>query len=287
MTTTPHVFEHRYELAFPRARVFGAMTEAEHLTVWFCAHAEVGARVGGAYRFWGRHTAHVATPEEADQTLTAFEPGAHLAFTWTWGGAPTRVSMTFEDAGEGTAVTIRHEADGEVAGHRPGDIRWLLEDLWSLSIGNLRRYLRTGEPALLPDHSMGAGDVVLSIEIEAPADRAWRALTVAGELDKWLSHNATIDLREGGAYSYGWDLEGCGEVGPTRILELDERGRRLVHDWAYDEDASNRTEWTVEDLGAGRCRVTVRQVGARTPKEFSGYTTGWAKFLLALDDLVS
>ncbi len=284
--TRTHVFENRFAVAFARERVFAAMTDPAQLRVWFAEHAEVGDAPGGAFRFWGRHSAHVLTEDAADQTLTAFERGERVAFDWTWGGAPTRVSMTFEDAEGGTALTIRQEADGEVAGHKPGEIRWLMEDLWALTVGNLRQYLKAGAPALLPDHTAGAGDVELSIEIEAPADAAWRALTVPGELDKWLSEAAAVDLREGGVYSYGWVIEDCGECGPSTILEL-EPGRRLVHDWAYDEDASNRTEWTVEPLGPGRCRVTVRQVGARNPKEYSGYSNGWAKFLLSLREMVS
>lgn len=286
MTTKTYAYEGTHVLPATTSKAFGALTDPAKLRVWFCEHADVEAEAGGAFRFWGRHTPFDSGESGADQRLIAFVPGKELAFTWTWGGAPTRVMIELGDTAEGCTVSIKHEADSEVAGHLARDMVYLMDDLWSLSMGNLREFMLTGRPALLPDHSTKDDDVCLSLEIDAPASLIWKSLTEPSELNKWLARDASIELREGGAYSYGWEEndDSCGTVGPSKILEL-EPERLLVHDWTYEGDNTNRTEWRIEPLGDDRCRVSVRQVGINTDKERGGYTNGWAKFLLALRQL--
>ena len=282
-TVTPHVFEASFDLAADRARVFAALTEPDQLRRWFAEHVDAEPEVGGAFRFWGRHTAHVLGEDLADQRITEFEPGVRFAFDWTWGGTRTRVTFELSGGGDETRLVARQEAEGDIAGHAPGDVRWVMEDFWRLSIGNLRRYLRVGEPALRPDHSEQKGDVEVAIEIDAPVRTVWRLLTDPAELDKWIGKGSKIELRVGGAYSYGWaDLPEMQEskcVGPTKILEI-EPERRLVHDWDYEGGATDRTEWTLEPLEGGRTRLSVRQIGTAKASEYSGYTNGWAKFLI-------
>ncbi|GAB5496674.1 MAG: hypothetical protein Phyf2KO_17540 [Phycisphaerales bacterium] len=287
MTTKTYAYEGTHELPCTASEAFEALTNPVKLLVWFSEHAEVEPQVGGAFRFWGRHTPFDAGEAGADQRISAIVPGEQLAFTWTWGGAPTRVTIELTDADSGCSVLIKHEAESEVAGHRARDMVYLMDDLWALSMGNLREYMISGKPVLLPDHSQaGKSDVSLSLEIDAAASVIWKSLTDPNELNRWLAHDASVDLREGGGYSYGWDLdiEGCDCVGPTKIIEL-ERERLLIHDWTYEGDSTNRTEWRIEPLGEDRCRVSVKQVGIKTAKEHGGYTNGWAKFLLALRQL--
>jgi hypothetical protein len=49
---------HDYTLVIPApaARLFQALTTSGDLERWFAERARVEPRVGGAFRFWGRHT---------------------------------------------------------------------------------------------------------------------------------------------------------------------------------------------------------------------------------------
>lgn len=287
-TVKPIVFEKTFELPAPPERVFRALTDAGELSRWFAEHADVGDQAGAPYKFWGRHTAHTLSERQADQAITAYEPNSSLAFDWTWGGVPTRVAISLSPSGDGTTVTVHHEADGAIGGHNLSEVNFVMLDFWCLSMGNLKHYITSGAPALLPDHSPGQGDVVCSIEIDAPRSIVWKLLTDPSELDRWIGQGAKIDLRVGGEYSYGWadqaEMQECECVGPRTILELDPE-RRLVHDWDYKGGSTHRTEWTLDPLGADRTRLTVRQIGAASETEFSGYTNGWGKFLLEVREI--
>jgi len=272
------VYRESFEVSAPASRVWAALTDPAGLTVWFCEKAEVEARVGGAYRFWGKHTPALGVAGEPDQTITAIEEGERLAFAWTWGGVPGACELRLSDAGGAARVDIEHTWDGEL---HP----CLVADFWQLAMGNLDVFVRTGKPALLPDHSEFREDVELSIEIDAPAARVWALITTPAEMRKFLGEamacDPRVELREGGVYSYGWEQDGKA-IGPGRILEL-EPGRRLVHTWTCDDGvAQSKTEWVVEPLGDERSRLSVRQFGMGDHVEFNGYANGWASFMLAM-----
>jgi len=259
-------------------KVWAALTEQSALTVWFAEKAEVEPRVGGAFRFWGRHTPTLGYAGPADQTITAFEPNQRLAFTWTWGGVPGACELALEPDGEHTTVRVRHTWNGDL---HP----CITTDFWSLSLHNLDHYLRTGAPALLPDHGPFRETAELTIEIEAPAERVWTLLTTPGEMKRFLGTamdcDPAVDLRVGGVYSYGWNQDGK-PIGPREILELDP-GRRLLHSWTCDDgETMTRTEWTVEPLGETKCALTVRQFGLADEKDMNGYVNGWSGYLLAI-----
>jgi len=293
--------EFRRVLRASAAEVFACLTEADRLRAWFAEHVEVEARVNGAYRFWGRHTPFVATRERADQRLTRFEAGRALRYSWAWAGAETEVLIEIGCAdvagggagvsrgapvgGAGTRLWVRHSLmDGTLGGYPRGESKFFVEDFWGVSLGNLRAYLNDGRAALRPDFSEPGETASVSIEIEAPIERVWRALTDPAEMDKWLSTSAVSEVRVGGAYSYGWKFDGV-ECGPRRILEV-EPPTRLVHDWAFTPGSPTRTEWRLEAVSTGRTRVTIRQMGITKARDHTGDTGGWAKFALALKELV-
>lgn len=292
LESAQHIEISRVLSAAPAA-IFTRLTSPADLQIWFAQHVEVEPRVGGPFRFWGRHTPCMPSSGLATQRITTIEPDRLLAFTWRWGGNDTlvRLELTPEvpsppahpSDSPRTRVSIHHTLlEGTIAGYSREESPLFAEDFWCVSLGNLREYLAAGRPALLPDYSTPGPEARVSIEINAPRERVWKALTDPAQMDKWLSKAAACDPRPGGAYSYGWEFEDF-DCGPRTIIEIDPP-RRLLHDWIHSAEPAARTEWTLDALSPTTTRVTVRQIGVHGERNHTGYTGGWAKFALALRD---
>ncbi len=61
------------------------------------------------------------------------------------------------------------------------------------------------------------------IEIAAPIDLVWKAITNAAELSRWYVQEARVEEKEGGRYWVSW---GSGQEGASRI-EVFEPNQRL------------------------------------------------------------
>lgn len=270
--------------ASPQA-VFAALTDPAALSAWFADAAEVEPRVGGAYRFWGPHVYGTRTREQATQQLTRFEPGRALAFTWEVEGQPSEV--TFELAADddetnagGTKLVGAHRfAEAPAIGRGQN----LVDDLWRVHQGNLGAHLR-GEAPYRVDFADPRPEVRLSIVIEAPVARVFRAFTDPELLGRWVGASApVVDARAGGAYRYGWQYEVDGRQvagGPTRILEFVEN-QKLVTDWPdWRGDPTipaQKITWLFEDLG-GRTQVTLVHDGFVRAVDIADYPFGWGYF---------
>jgi uncharacterized protein YndB with AHSA1/START domain len=106
---------------FPRERVFRAWTEAEAVQQWFGTRGsiiesiETDVRVGGRYRVTVKvpptmRRAHVGG------TYLEVTPPERLVFTWAWEKMPitggmgdSKVTVEFEEVGDGTEVRLTHE----------------------------------------------------------------------------------------------------------------------------------------------------------------------------------
>jgi uncharacterized protein YndB with AHSA1/START domain len=281
--------EHACSLPAAPALVFAALTEPRELERWFAEHAEVELRAGGAYRFWGRHTYGTPSRSDARQVVTRFEPSAALAYRWPLHELDSEVSFALADdeatdnAG-GTRLVVRHAFPGELPVDRP---RHLVDDLWRLSCANLQAHLEGGDGLLLPDFDDPSPEVRVSIFVDAPRERVFRALVEPELLNGWIAAAAEVEPREGGRYRYGWSYEIEGrrvEGGPTRILELVENERLVTDwpDWRGDETVPVQTiTWTLESEGSGT-RVTVVHSGFVRAADLSDYGFGWPGFLAAL-----
>jgi len=81
-----------------------------------------------------------------------------------------------------------------------------------------------------------------SVDLPAPRDRVWEALTTAAGLSSWLCLRARVELEIGGAYELFWDADeshpeldstlGCSvlSVDAPRLLEFTWRGSEAVAD---------------------------------------------------------
>lgn len=145
---------------------------------------------------------------------------------------------------------------------------------------------KKGAPRAVAD--LGTGTILASVEIEAPAERVFEALTSAADIVQWwgsddlyrtTAHHA--DLRVGGK----WRSDGQGNDGHAfsvggEFLEVDPP-RRLVQTWEPSWNPGLRTRVSYQlDATTSGTRLTVRHEG------FSGnadscrdHESGWERVL--------
>jgi uncharacterized protein YndB with AHSA1/START domain len=293
--TTIAGWTHRHTCTLPAspARVFAALTMRQELCRWFAEDVAVDLRDGGAFAFWGRYTYGVPSAADARQRITRVEPDRLLAFRWQFDGVGSEVTVTLGrgdgDRGDREArLMLEHRFDEKRDDSHFGDV---VDDLWRLTIGNLGAHLRGGEGIVLPDYSDPSPEIRLSIVIDAPPERVFKALLDPAALNEWMAKAAEVEPRIGGRYSYGWTYRhGSREVngGPTRILDL-VPNERLVTDWPdWRGDPTKpptRVAWLLEPVGE-KTRVTVVHGDFPRTVDISDYPFGWSKFLTRLKELI-
>jgi len=134
-------YERSVELPERPERVWRALTDAAELTRWFAEGADVDARAGGRYRFWGRRIPGMPTRERAHQRITRFDAGREIAFEWEIEGVETEAILVVEpvgDAPERTRLRLRHKFPAPPAVAEPRD---LVEMIWNLALASLEAYL--------------------------------------------------------------------------------------------------------------------------------------------------
>jgi uncharacterized protein YndB with AHSA1/START domain len=160
----------------------------------------------------------------------------------------------------------------------------LVDDLWRLTLGNLQAYLRGGDGIVWPDYTDPNPEIRLSIVVNAPRDRVFRALIEPEALNSWVAFAADVDARIGGHYRYGWvykinDRDVVG--GPTTILDL-VPNERLVTDWLdWRGDSTRpptRLAWLLDDVPGGT-RVTLVHGGFSRVVDQGDYPFGWVDFM--------
>jgi uncharacterized protein YndB with AHSA1/START domain len=99
-------------------------------------------------------------------------------------------------------------------------------------------------------------EVEREVELDAPREEVWRALTEPERLREWLANDVELDVRPGGTGRFGW---ADGDERLAVVQEVDP-GRRLVVDW-WDDDAVSTVEITLDDADHGT-RLTVTETRA-------------------------
>lgn len=276
--------EFQCKLAAAPERVFVALTDPQELESWFAERVEVEPKVGGAFRFWGRFSYGVPTRAQATQRVVRFERPRTLTFTWTIHEQPSEVSFAIEADPEGPGGTLVKGIHEFAAAPKIGRAKELVDDLWRLQMGNLQAHVTGHGGVLLPDFADPAPEVKLSILIDAPRERVFRALLEPESLNKWFASAASVEPRAGGRYSLGWRYEQNGvqvEAGPTRILELVENEKLVIDwpDWRGDQSVPKQTlTWLLETVGK-QTRVTLIHGGFVRTADISDYPHGWQFFL--------
>jgi uncharacterized protein YndB with AHSA1/START domain len=133
---------------------------------------------------------------------------------------------------------------------------------------------------------LSTGVILASVEIDAPPERVFAALTTAEVAQWWGSPETyrvrrwTADLRPGGA----WKAEGAGADGKAfsvsgEILEV-VPPRLLVQTWSYDWAGGGVTtlRYLIDPIPTGT-RVTVRHEGFTKPADAESHERGWEHVL--------
>jgi uncharacterized protein YndB with AHSA1/START domain len=132
---------------------------------------------------------------------------------------------------------------------------------------------------------LGAGTILATVEIAAPPERVFRALT-SDEVTRWWGSTDTYrttewvgDVRPGGR----WRAAGVGADGQTFAVEGEFREidppRRLVQTWRAPWDGGNETVITYRlDPIDGGTRVTMRHEGfGERSASCHGHAHGWER----------
>lgn len=133
--------------------------------------------------------------------------------------------------------------------------------------------------------------VVQEIEIDAPPQRVFRALTDPVEIRKWWSEEghyrtttAEIDLRPGGRYRLAGESARLGTFAVTGVYRVIDPPRRLVYTWTPDwqEEASDSiVDISLESAGRGT-RVRVVHTGFASAAARDEHAGGWPTVLAML-----
>ena len=121
---------------------------------------------------------------------------------------------------------------------------------------------------------------VWSIEIDAPRERVWRALTAPGEIQPfYYGSRFEGDLRPGGAFRYATPDGSRTFIRGTVVEVLP--NERFVHTFRFTDlaEPEQRVSVELEDVARGT-RVTIRHEGLdAAPKHRRRVAGGWARIL--------
>lgn len=278
MTELKHEFT--WTLPAAPARVFAAFTNAEELMQWFAEHAEVEPKLGGGYRFWGKHTFGAPKTPDPTQRITKFEPGQVLAFTWRLHGRDSEVSFEIEPDpknAEGAIVKGVHTFAEPPAIERAAH---MIDDLWRFNWGNLQAHLTGGQGKFFVDYGSSAPSIALSIFIDASPAAVFRTLIDPEKIQQWFGVAAEVDPRLGGAWRLKMEMNGV-SAPPCKILDYVEGERLTISwpDWRGDQSVPDqRVTWLLKPEGAGT-RVEFVHDGFVRAADISDYPFGWGWFL--------
>lgn len=256
------------------ASVFRALIDRAALETWFAERAFVSVPAG-RYDFWGRFTPETPTEKEGRHVIQAVEPNRRLRYTWRLRGADTTVDLRLAAREGQTVIGLWHYDILPVPRGKPG--WYAMDDVWALWLESLRRYL-DGRPLVRCDFSaIRSGDVVQTVEIDAPPAAVWDALVNPTQLNRWIASNATAKPRVGGVWM-DWAGEGALEIlaiTPEKTLSLA---------WEIDGMPTVVT-WTIETSG-GKTRLTLSHSGFAPEYASDGELLGWLSYLSWLQSLV-
>ncbi len=121
-----------------------------------------------------------------------------------------------------------------------------------------------------------------TLELDAPIDRVWLAISDATELAQWFPKKAEWQLEPGGMGSFTWAED---EVFPIRVEKV-EAPTHLAWSWGHESETEPVTlvEWWLTSRDDGGTTLRLRESGFVDPKHREGNVEGWTEELAELVD---
>ncbi len=272
MSKVLHVQE---KIHAPIARVFHALTDSAELESWFAEHADVSLEEK-RYDFWGRFTPEAPSRDHGRHPIEIADPDTRLRFGWRFRGGDTHVDLRLVEQDHATIVSVRHHDIPRPPAEGPN--RYAMEDVWFLSLENLRRHIHGCDVVRCDFTRQSIGQVTHTIEIDGPRDAVWSALIDPSQLNRWIASDARVEPTRGGNWDLGW-----GDVGQFEILSIEPK-ESLAVSWS---EAGKKTvvTWTLEESG-GKTRLTIVHSGFAPDRPVDEYDVGWLQYLVSIKSLV-
>jgi len=286
MSALTHEFT--WKLPVRPARAFTALTDASELLQWFAEHAEVEPELGGAYRFWGKHTYGTPSKAEANGRITKFAPSQALSYTWRIHDRDSEVAFSIEADPENAEACVVKGVHSFAEAPAINRAKEMIDDLWRFNWGNISAHLAGGKGKLLVDYGAAEANISLSIYIDAPPSAVFRTLIDPEKIQQWFGVAAAVDPRVGGDWhlKMEFEKEGKKQMAPAmKILELVEDERLSISwpDWRGDKSVPDqRVTWRLAPEGVGT-RVELVHDGFVRAVDISDYPFGWGWFLSRID----
>lgn len=127
-----------------------------------------------------------------------------------------------------------------------------------------------------------------TLQLTAPIDVVWRAISEPEELSRWFGDRTDLTLEEGAEGAMIWDRHGSFAVKVEDVTPP----TRLVWSWvhepgvSFDDAPSTRVEWTLTARKDGGTTLHLRESGFRTDLHFGQNEEGWTEELGELVALV-
>ncbi len=128
-----------------------------------------------------------------------------------------------------------------------------------------------------------------TMELSAPIERVWRAITDPAEVSAWFGDRALFAAEAGSDGALEWDNHGSFAM---RVEEV-AAPTRLVWSWmheagvAFDPAVATRVEWTLTEREDGGTTLFLRESGFRTDLHHQQNTEGWNSELAELAEYVA
>lgn len=294
-------------VGYPIQRVWNAWMDPQKFAQWWVSDGmeatEISAdvRVGGAFRWGLRRTETGDTYMASGKYLEIEEP---TRFVLSWDSEHNGSSYL-----QGAKVTISlRDLDGDAT-----EIRILHEQLeqaqqcsdyslgWAAACVELARFLGDGAPS---PQTVGEArrSLRLAVEIDRPASEIWPWLVEPERLASWFPHEAEMDARAGGSYSFRWRKSDGNCHERSGAVTLAEQPLMLDMEWFptdWDPQAASEQDWRE----AGRTIVSWRlnesgtttlvslshhgwHYGAQWDEMFNGHAEGWQEYVTNLREVL-
>lgn len=208
----------------PRELVWKAWTDPRYFVRWwgpkyfttpFC---EIDLRVGGKYlncmrspdgnNYWSTGAYREIIPMERIVCTDSFAdekgnvvPASHYEMPGDW-PLEMLVTVTFEESGGNTTMTLRHE------GVPAGDMRENCQGGWNESFDKLAEILAAEKNLTRISAEPGKQEIVITREFDGPRELVFRAFTEAKLYVQWLGPRSlamtleTFEPKNGGSWRY-------------------------------------------------------------------------------------